>query len=161
MIGKIAMIAVVVMGLRWLAADAPVSPRTVPMDAAATADVPDGSCAQGRTPQQRERVSAAHRDTSAPRATSAQRDNPGRRVPSSAPHEDANEDEREPMVSAQDRERLKEVGGQLWTLARPMLVLVADKALDGIASLLRSAADSIPRSHAAANPEPPAGSQSN
>jgi len=113
MISKIAMIALVVFGLRWLAADAPVSQRTVAIDASKrTAETCDCDCPSRST---------AARGTT-PRG------------------------EPKPLVSAANQEHIRAVGSEVWTIARPLLVLAADKALEGLSSLLRSAADNIPHS---------------
>lgn len=124
MIGKLATLAVAVLALRWFAVSAPTSERTLPMDGS---DVESGV----QAPSLQRRDSHRERLPPAPRRAFP----PGRDQGT----QDASASERE--------ERLKEVGSQVWAVAKPLLAVAADKSLDILSDLLRTAADKLARRH--------------
>lgn len=136
MLGKLAMIAFVVFGLRVLAAGAPVSERTAPIDAPVVAARPSNRCECGPEHARGERL----------------------RGGTEADRIDGDE---QPVISPANRERLKEIGSEAWTLAKPLLRLAAERALDGLASLLHTAAERLPRASGDGDVAPERGDTAN
>jgi hypothetical protein len=130
MIGKLVMVAMVVLGLRWMASGAPVSERTAAADRPVSAQRCDCDCANSGGMA---RALPNRRET---------RDAPRQRPPD------------EGVVSEANEAKIKEVGSEVWAIARPLLKVAADKALDGIAALLHSAADKVAQSHPSSEASP-------